>query len=106
MRHILQQIHRRGFIAGLFGGAAAAGLADRAVAQTPDPVPCQLGPAPHQKGPLVWNDMDQIDLDAAYDQRFYAPMGFQISKREVSQSDAVRARLGEPLRLAYGPTEI
>jgi arylformamidase len=51
-------------------------------------------------------DMDQIDIDAAYDQRFYAPMGFQISKREGSQSDAVRARLGEPLRLAYGPTEI
>lgn len=106
MRHILQQIHRRGFVAGLFGGAAVAGLAGRALAQTPDPVPCQLGPAPHPKGPLVWMDMDQIELDAAYDQRFYAPMGFQISKREVGQSDAVRARLGEPLRLAYGPTEI
>jgi arylformamidase len=106
MRHVLQQIHRRGFVAGLFGGAAAAGLASRALAQTPDPVPCRLGPAPHQKGPPVWMDMDQIEVDAAYDQRFYAPMGFQISKREVSLSDAVRARLGEPLRLAYGPTEI
>jgi arylformamidase len=106
MRHILQQIHRRGFVTGLFGGAAAAGLASRAVAQTPDPVPCQLGPAPHPKGPLVWNDMDQVDIDAAYDQRFYAPMGFQISRREASVSDAVRARLGEPLRVAYGPTEI
>ena len=106
MRHILQRIHRRGFVAGLFGGAATAGLAARAAAQTPDPAPCQLGAAPHAKGPLVWQDMDQIEIDAAYDQRFYAPMGFQISKREVSESDAVRARLGEPLRLAYGPTEI
>lgn len=50
--------------------------------------------------------MDQIDLDAAYDQRFYAPTGFQISNRIASASDAVRARLGEPLRLAYGPSEI
>jgi len=102
MRHILQNLHRRGFLAGLFAGAASSALA----AQTPDPVPCQLGPAPHPKGPLVWMDMDQIDIDAAYDQRFYAPMGFQISKREASQSAAVRARLGEPLRLAYGPSEI
>jgi arylformamidase len=51
-------------------------------------------------------DMDQIDIDAAYDQRFYAPMGFQISKRVASVSDAVRKRLGEPQRFAYGPSEI
>ena len=50
--------------------------------------------------------MDQIDIDAAYDQRFYAPMGYQIPKRIASVSDAVRARLGEPLRLSYGPSEI
>jgi len=106
MRHILQRIHRRGFVAGLFGGAAAAGLATRALDQTPDPVPCQLGPAPHPKGPLVWRDMDQADIDAAYDQRFYAPMGFQITKRVASQSEAVRERLGEPQRFGYGPSEV
>jgi arylformamidase len=106
MRRLLQHLHRRDFVGGLLGGAATMGVARPAGAQTPDPVPCRLGPAPHPKGPLVWNDMDQIDIDAAYDQRFYAPMGFQISKREATQSDAVRARLGEPLRLSYGPTEI
>src|SRR5215475_16197457 len=100
------EIRRRGFLSGLFGGVAAAAIANVARAQTPDPVPCQLGPAPHQKGPLVWMDMDQVDIDAAYDQRFYAPMGYQISKREASQSEAIRARLGEPLRLSYGPSEI
>jgi len=31
-------------------------------------------------------DMDQIELDAAYDQRFYAPMGDQIQKRVASIS--------------------
>jgi arylformamidase len=106
MRGILQQIHRRGFVAGLFGGAVTAGLANHAVAQSPDPVPCQVGPAPHPKGPLVWHDMDQIDIDAAYDQRFYAPMGYQITRRVASQSEAVRARLGEPLRFTYGPSEM
>jgi len=106
MRPILHPLHRRGFVAGLLAGAAGTAAATRAQAQTPDPVPCQLGPAPHQKGPLVWMDMDQIDIDAAYDQRFYAPMGWQISKREASVSEAARARLGEPLRLSYGPTDV
>jgi len=99
------EIRRRGFLSGLFGGVAAAAIANVARAQTPDPVPCQLGPSPHQKGPLVWMDMDQIELDAAYDQRFYAPMGDQIQKRVASISNAVRARLGEPLRRSYGPSQ-
>jgi len=103
---ILAEIQRRGFVSGLFGGIAAAALANVARAQTPDPIPCQLGPLLHQKGPLVWMDMDQIELDAAYDQRFYAPMGDQIQKRVASISNAVRARLGEPLRLSYGPSEL
>ena len=103
---ILAEIQRRGFVSGLFGGIAAAALANVARAQTPDPIPCQLGPLPHQKGPLVWMDMDQIELDAAYDQQFYAPMGDQIQKRVASISNAVRARLGEPLRLSYGPSEL
>src|SRR5215510_2004708 len=103
--NILAKIQRRGFVSGLFGGMAAAALANVARAQTPDPIPCRLGPSPHQKGPLVWLDMDQIELDAAYDQRFYAPMGDQIQKRVASISNAVRARLGEPLRLSYGTSE-
>jgi arylformamidase len=106
LKELLKRINRRGFVSGVLGGAAAAGVAGGVHAQTPDPAPCQLGPAPHDKGPLVWMDMDQIDIDAAYDQRFYAPMGFQIQKRVASVSAAVRARLGEPLRLAYGPSEI
>jgi arylformamidase len=106
MKNMLANIHRRSFVSGLFGGAAAVGFANAARAQTPDPVPCHLGPPPHEKGPRVWMDMDQVDIDAAYDQRFYAPMGYQITKRIASVSDAVRARLGEPLRLSYGPSEI
>jgi arylformamidase len=106
MKDILPKIHRRSFASSLFWGVAATGLASAARAQTPDPIPCRLGPPPHEKGPRVWMDMDQIEIDAAYDQRFYAPMGNQIQKRIASVSAAVRKRLGEPLRLAYGSSEI
>src|SRR5262245_52426810 len=106
MKSGLAEIHRRSFVSGVLGGAAAASLTSGTNAQTPDPIPCRLGPPPHEKGPRVWMEMDQIDLDSAYDQRFYAPMGFQITKRIASVSDAVRARLGEPLRLSYGPSDI
>jgi arylformamidase len=58
------------------------------------------------KGPIVWLDMDQQELDDAYDQIVYAPNRDQIAARRVANSKAARARLGEPLRLAYGPTPI
>ena len=59
-----------------------------------------------QKGPRVWLDLDQQDLDDAYDQSKYAPNLPQIVKRYATNSEQVRARLGAPKRLAYGPTPI
>src|SRR5579872_5056880 len=61
---------------------------------------------PQQKGPIVWLDMDQRELDDAYDQLVYAPNRDQLTKRRVVNSAATRARIGEPLRFAYGPTPI
>ena len=58
------------------------------------------------KGPLVWLDMDQKALDDAYDQLVYAPNRDQVHKRNMFNSDRVRARLGAPKRLAYGSKEI
>jgi len=58
------------------------------------------------KGPLVWLDMDQQELDDAYDQNVYAPNRDQVAKRRLANSAAARKRIGEPLRLAYGPTPI
>jgi arylformamidase len=80
--------------------AAAAAIASPAVAAE-----CPIGPPPHEKGPRVWLDMDQVELDAAYDQSFYAPVAAQISARRAANSELVRARLGAPTRVAYGPTE-
>jgi arylformamidase len=67
---------------------------------------CRIGPAPHPEGPHVWMEMDQVELDAAYDQSFYAPLGFQITKRYASRSDETRRRLGQPQRETYGPSEV
>jgi arylformamidase len=57
-------------------------------------------------GPRVWLDMDQQALDDAYDQEVYAPNRELVVKRRHAASARARARLGEPQRLAYGPSEI
>ena len=63
-------------------GTAAAIASTPALAQV-----CQVGPPPHAKGPKVWLDMDQVELDTAYDQTAYAPMIDQIQKRYASSSE-------------------
>ena len=98
-RHgVVAPITRR-TILGATGAAAA-------VAATPTlAYECQFGPPAHQKGPLVWMDMDQVELDAAYDQSFYADTKRALA-RFASDSELMRQRLGEPRRVSYGPTDI
>src|SRR6201987_978888 len=74
-------------------GTAAAVAATPASAED-----CRIGPSPHEKGPKVWMEMDQVELDAAYDQSTYAPMIDQILKRYASASETTRSRLVAPLR--------
>ncbi|HZF19868.1 MAG TPA: alpha/beta hydrolase [Burkholderiales bacterium] len=83
----------------ILGGAAACALLAAAPALAQQP-------APRAKGPRVWLDLDQAELDDAYDQSVYAPNQKQVTGRYVTNSDAVRARLGEPRRFAYGPTPV
>jgi arylformamidase len=82
-------------------GAAAAVAATPAFAEE-----CHIGPPAHAQGPRVWLDMDQVELDAAYDQSLYAPLAGQIRARFAGNSEQVRARLGAPQRVAYGPSEL
>jgi arylformamidase len=58
------------------------------------------------KGSLVWLDMDQAELDAAYDQSVYAPNLTQVINRFASNSEIVRSRLGMPKRFMYGSSSI
>jgi arylformamidase len=67
---------------------------------------CRIGPPAHPQGPSVWMNLDQVELDAAYDQSYYAPLGGQILARAESNSELARKRLGLPQRVAYGPTDI
>jgi len=62
--------------------------------------------ASRAKGPAVWLDMDQKALDDAYDQSVYAPNQKLLALRRAAASKATLARLGAPLRVAYGASEI
>ena len=90
-------LSRRTFMTGT---AASAIAASSAQAQTA--VPNEAAP----KGPAVWLDMDQKELDDAYDQAKYAPNIRQIVARYRTNSDLTRARLGAPKRLSYGSAPI
>jgi len=95
------EVTRRTFLG---AGVASTVLAAGGSVFAQQPVPAQQ--APRAKGPPVWLDMDQTELDAAYDQVKYAPNLPQIVKRYATNSEAVRARLGAPRRYAYGTTPI
>lgn len=86
--------------------AAAALAAAPALAQTPPSLRrrCEIGPPAHDKGPPVFMDYDQVELDAAYDQRFYEPLLERVNQRLAFNSGEVRDRIGEPQRVAYGPS--
>jgi arylformamidase len=90
------QITRRTMLAVTAAVASAPAVADE----------CRIGAPPHHKGPVIFMDYDQLDLDAAYDQTYYEPLIAQVGQRLASNSEAARARIGAPQRVAYGPTEI
>lgn len=66
----------------------------------------QAGGSAGAQASKVWLDLDQKQLDDAYDQSKYAPNLQQIIKRYASNSDETRKRIGAPKRVAYGSTPI
>ena len=90
----------RRFILGAGVMAAASGPVLAQAPAAPPPAP------PREKGPRVWLDMDQQELDDAYDQSVYAFNRGNISERRRANSELARSILGPPQRVAYGPTEI
>ena len=88
----------------LFSGAAVGTLtlaSEPAAAQR-----CMGPPPPHVKGPAVWLDLDQQELDDAYDQDVYAFNSRNIAERMRANNEKALAVIGAPERVAYGPTEI
>jgi arylformamidase len=97
------RLTRRTMFAAAVAGAAAGALAlaaDPASAQR-----CPLVPPARVKGPPVWLDLDQQDLDDAYDQSVYAFNQPNIAERNRANSELAQAIIGPPQRLAYGATE-
>lgn len=60
----MKQISRRTML-----GTAATTMTTAAFAEG-----CRVGPPQHHKGPLVFMDYDQLELDASYDQVYYEPL--------------------------------
>jgi arylformamidase len=89
---------RRTVMTGAVAGTVA--LASGQAAAQGCPVP------PRQKGPVVWLDMDQHDLDDAYDQSVYAFNAKNIRERRTANNEHVLSIIGKPERAAYGPAEI
>lgn len=66
---------------------------------------CADAAAARVKGPLVWLDMDQKEIDDAYDQSVWASNQPHLRKRRAVWSESVRSRLKLEI-VPYGPTEI
>ncbi len=82
--------------------AAAAGIA-----LLPQPAAAQRCPAPPRaKGPAVWLDLDQAELNDAYDQSVYAFNARNISERRAINSETAIEHIGKPIRAMYGRSEI
>ena len=94
------KLSRRRFVhlTGVVAASAGVGADGSAFAQAP--------PAAGVKGPPVWLDLDQKELDNAYTQSAYAPNLQTILKRCARNGELVRERIGAPKRFAYGPTAI
>src|SRR5215813_714046 len=93
----------------ILGGAAMAAMA----VATRDSLHAQQlqthrapGITPKPKGPLVFLDYDQEELDDAYTQALWAPNQTELDTRNAQKSEQAVARLGRPRRLAYGATEL
>lgn len=70
-------------------------------------MPNDTSPKPaRQKGPLVWLDMDQKQLDDAYDQAVFAPNQMQVQARRDVSTVRAREALGNLQRLKYGTSDI
>ncbi|CAN5755963.1 alpha/beta hydrolase [soil metagenome] len=62
--------------------------------------------SPRAKGPIVLLDLDQADVDDAYDVVKSSPNLPIVTRRWATNSDVARAHFGEPRRVAYGPAPI
>src|SRR5262245_203961 len=93
-------LSRRSLLTGAAAGAIALSTGPASAQR------CPAEPPARTKGPLVWLDMDQHELDESYDQSVYAFNQRHIAARRDAANARVAAILGKPERVAYGTAEI
>ena len=97
----LGMITRRKLVAGAAIGSAAGTLALHGTAFG------QSSAAPGRvRGPAVWLDMDQEELDASYDNDAYVTNHDAINERRAANTEIALRVIGRPEIVSYGPTEI
>jgi arylformamidase len=89
----------------ILGGALAAMSAGSLQAQQMQTF-LPRGIVPKPKGPRVFLDYDQEELDTAYVQGPWAPNADALREQQAQRNAATVARLGPPRQLSYGPTAI
>jgi arylformamidase len=93
------KVTRRALVAGAAVGAFALSSGEASAQRCP-PAP------PRTKGQPVWMDLDQHELDEAYDQSVYAFNQRFVQERRDERNALMAKVLRSPERLAYGPTDI
>ena len=97
---VSDNVTRRAVVAAATAGSLALAV-EPASAQR-----CPATPPPRTKGPLVFRDMDQQDLDEAYDPSANAFNSQTVNQRSTAADIAARGRLGAPLVASYGTLQI
>lgn len=93
-------VSRRGLCTGAAAGAAAGSLAFSGLAAA------QSSPVSRVRGPAVWLDMDQAELDESYDNDAYVTNHAAINERRAANNEIALQIIGPPEIVSYGPSEI
>ena len=99
MSNASRKITRRTLVAGAAAGTMALASAPASAQRCP-PV------GPRTKGPAVFRDLDQLDIDEGYDNDVYAFNSKTIGERRVFNNRIALSVIGKPERVKYGEAEI
>ena len=94
-----RKITRRTLVAGAAAGTMALASAPASAQRCPPAVP-------RTKGPAVFRDLDQLDIDEGYDNDVYAFNSKTINERRVFNNRIALSVIGKPERVKYGEAEI
>ena len=99
MNNASRKLTRRAMVAGAAAGTVALASAPASAQRCP-PV------GPRTKGPAIFRDLDQIDIDEGYDNDVYAFNSRTINERRVFNNRIALSVIGKPERVKYGEAEI